>query len=422
MSAAPDPPFSRGYVRYAIGVVFLVSVFNVIDRTVIAILIPGPNGIQHELGLSDIDVGWLTGPAFSVVHFLAVLPCAYLADRTSRKHVIGAGLFVWSAMTALGAAAAGFWTLFLTRMGVGIGEAAGSPPAASLLSDTAPESMRARALSGITIGALVGVGGGLVVGGYLVDDIGWRMTLVAVGAPGVLIALLILGTVREPSRKGLPAARPTDALKHLLALHSFRWMLLAVAVTGISSMGRSMFEAILLARVYGMTGFEIGVTIFSVSAVPTMAGAFVGSSLADRLRERDRRWPLWVCAGGNLASTPFLLVFLLGPVEGSIGFVCWAIGSFFFGFFSAPTGAVAQSLARPNMRALAHAIWSMVLNVGIGPPIVGVLASLWASDHGDHSIRYAIASVTAIAPLSAWLYWRAGEHLSGDLSRVGESA
>jgi MFS family permease len=420
MSDAAAPPFSRGYVRYAIGVVFLVSVFNVIDRTVIAILIPGPNGIQHELGLSDIDVGWLTGPAFSVVHFLAVLPCAFLADRTSRKYVIGAGLFVWSGMTALGAAAGGFFTLFLTRMGVGIGEAAGSPPAASLLSDTAPESMRARALSGITIGALVGVGGGLVVGGYLVDDIGWRKTLLAVGAPGLLVALLILSTIREPSRQGVEAARPTAALKHLLALPCFRWMLLAVAVTGISSMGRSMWEAILLARIYGMTGFEIGVTIFSVSAVPTMAGAFVGSSLADRLRERDRRWPLWVCAIGNLASTPFLLVFLLGPVDGSIGFVCWAIGSFFFGFFSAPTGAVAQSLARPNMRALVHAIWSMVLNIGLGPPIVGFLASIWASDYGDQSIRFAIAAVTAIAPLSAWLYWRAGQDLPRDLLRVAE--
>ena len=111
MSAASAPPFSRGYVRYAIGVVFLVSVFNVVDRTVISILIPGPRGIQTELGLDDTQVGWLLGPAFTIVHFLAVLPCAWLADRTSRKYVIAAGLFVWSAMTALGAAAQGFGAL-----------------------------------------------------------------------------------------------------------------------------------------------------------------------------------------------------------------------------------------------------------------------------------------------------------------------
>jgi MFS family permease len=146
----------------------------------------------------------------------------------------------------------------------------------------------------------------------------------------------------------------------------------------------------------------------------------VGSALSDRLRGRDPRWPLWICAIGNLVSTPFLLVFLLGPVEGPLGFICWAIGSLFFGFFSAPTGAVAQSLAKPNMRALAHAIWSMVLNIGLGPPIVGVLTSVWASDYGDHSIRYAIASVTALAPLSAWLFWRGGEDLPGDLVRVAE--
>ena len=422
MSEAQSNEFSRGYVRYAIGVVFLVSVFNVIDRTVISILVPGPRGIQADLGLDDADIGWLLGPAFSWVHMLAVLPCAWLADRTSRKRVIAAGLFVWSAMTALGAAATGFWTLFLTRMGVGSGEAAGSPPAASLLSDTAPESLRARALSAITIGALVGIGGGLVVGGFLVDVTGWRLALVAVGAPGLLIALLILTTLREPARQGPPAASPVAALVHLLSLPSFRWVLLAVAVTGISSMGRQMFEALFLARTYGMSGFEVGMTIFFVSAVPSMLGAFVGSTLADRLRVRDRRWPLWVCAIGNFTSTPFLLVFLLTPASGEGtpwgAFGCWMIGSLFFGFFSAPTGAVAQSLALPNMRALAHAIWSMVLNVGLGPLIVGLLAQFWQADYGGEAIRYAVAAVTVLAPVSAWLFWRASLRLPADLDRV----
>ena len=146
------------------------------------------------------------------------------------------------------------------------------------------------------------------------------------------------------------------------------------------------------------------------------------NSLADRLRERDRRWPLWVCAIGNLVSTPFLLVFLLSPGEGGdvtgVALGCWAFGSMLFGFFSAPTGAVAQALALPNMRALAHAIWSMVLNFGLGPLLVGFLAQFWAADYGDEAIRYAVAAVTALAPISAWLFWKASQPFPADLQRV----
>ena len=116
----------------------------------------------------------------------------------------------------------------------------------------------------------------------------------------------------------------------------------------------------------------------------------------------------------------FLLFFLLGPIDGPTGFVCWGIGSFFFGFFSAPTGAVAQSLAKPNMRALAHAIWTMVLNIGVGPLFVGMLTSRWEATHGDHAIRYSIAAVTALVPLSALLFWQAGQHLRGDLARPAQ--
>ena len=153
MAASPDSSserYSRAYVFYATFVIFLVCVFNVVDRYILSVLAPM---MKEDLGLSDSQMGWLLGPSFSVVHFLFVLPAAWLADRTARRTIIAAGLFVWSTMTALGAMAQGFGTLFLTRMGVGVGEAAGSPPSAGLLSDTAPPEWRTRALSAITIGA-----------------------------------------------------------------------------------------------------------------------------------------------------------------------------------------------------------------------------------------------------------------------------
>ncbi|MCP4243387.1 MAG: MFS transporter [bacterium] len=157
-------PYSRGYIIWAIGLVFVVSILNVVDRTIVALLVPG---IQADLGLSDTQLGLLLGPSFSVVHFLAVVPLAWLADRTVRRNVIAVGLFAWSLMTMLAGVTQNFLQLFATRMGVGIGEAAGSPPAVSLLSDTAPESQRARALSAVTIGALTGIGAGMLIGGYV---------------------------------------------------------------------------------------------------------------------------------------------------------------------------------------------------------------------------------------------------------------
>jgi len=419
----PAEPYSRSYVRYAMGVVLLVAMFNVIDRTIVSMLV---YPIKADLGLDDSDMGVLMGPAFAVVHFLAVLPAAWLADRTSRRTVIASALSVWSAMTALGGAATGFWTLFVTRMGVGIGEAGGAPPSVSLLSDTAPESMRARALSAITIGSLIGIGVGLMAGGYLAAPLGWRLTLVAVGVPGLGIALLVRYTLREPPRTAVVTATPLEAAKHLFALPSFRWMVFAAVLAGVGSMGRTMWEPEFIRRSYGYEGLGVGTTVFLYGAVPTALGAYLGSYLADRLRARDERWPLWVCALGNLASAPLLIAFLLLPVTDSsaglpLAFAFWIVGSVLIGFFSAPMGAMAQTLARPNMRALAHAIWTMIftgVGQGAGPWVVGTLADAWNPTYGDDSLRYAMAAATIGVALSGLVYLVAAQRVPADLARL----
>jgi MFS family permease len=422
----PQQGYSRAYVWYAMGVVFLVAMFNVIDRTIISMLVPG---IKADLGLDDEQMGFLMGPAFAVVHFLAVLPAAWLADRTVRRTVIASALSVWSAMTALGGAAVGFWTLCLTRMGVGLGEAGGAPPSVSLLSDTAPQSMRARALSALTIGSLMGIGVGLIAGGYLAGPLGWRGTLVAVGLPGLAIALLVRFTLREPPRTKAPTATPLEAARHLFSLPSFRWMLLAAVLAGVGSMGRSMWEPEFIRRVYGYDGLSVGVTVFVYGAVPSAVGAYLGSAIADRLRSRDERWPLWVCAIGNLLSTPPLLLFLLLPATAMIAglpaaFWAWILGGVLIGFFSAPMGAMAQNLARPNMRALAHAIWTMIftgIGQGAGPYLVGVLTEAWRPAYGDESLRYAMAATGLAVAASGVVYLIAAQRVPADLELLRRS-
>ena len=423
--------YSRRYVLYAISIVFLVSVFNVIDRYILSVLAPG---IQRDLTLSDTQMGLLLGPSFSVVHFLAVLPAAWLADRYARRTIIAIGLFVWSAMTSLGAGAQGFAQLFATRMGVGIGEAAGSPPSVGLLSDTAPTHWRTRALAAITVGALVGVASGMVIGGYLGEHHGWRVALLTVGIPGLGLALLVRFTLREPPRTPGPSASPMEAVRHLFGFHSFRWAVAGACISNIAIAGRSLWEPSFLDRTYGLSGAELGGVYVLIGAAPSALGAFFGASVADRLARRDARWLSWVCAGSIALGTPFLIAFLLWPASHVVSIAGWAvpvaygfsaIGSFFLGCFSPPMASLAQAVATPNMRSLAHAIWSMpftLIGMGLGPLVVGTLSEQWSAGYGPDSLRYALVAASILLPLGAIGFFLSARDLPDDILRVDASS
>lgn len=424
-----DSPFSRAYVLYAIGLIFFVSVFNVVDRYILSILAPG---IQKDLSLSDTQMGLLLGPSFSAVHFLAVLPAAWLADRYARRSVVAVGLFAWSVMTALSGIAQNFFHLFLARMGVGVGEAAGSPPSVALLSDTAPLAWRTRALSSLTVGALVGIAAGMLIGGYLGQHYGWRIAFLAVGLPGVALALLVRFTLREPPRSPGPKASPWTAAQHLFRFGSFRWAVAAACISNIGVAGRSLWEPSFLSRTYELSMSEVGLVYVLIGAIPSAVGALVGATIADRLSGRDPRWLAWVCVASNGLSAPFLIAFLLWPethvlgIAGAavpVGFIFSFFGSFFIGFFSPPLATLAQGLATPQMRSLAHAIWSMpftLFGMGLGPPIVGWLSQDWSGAYGSNSLRYALVLISLLLPVGALGYLAAARTLRADLARAAQ--
>ena len=429
MPDTPSPPanYSRPYVLYAIVLVFLISVFNVVDRYILSMLAPD---IQRDLALSDTQMGLLLGPSFSIVHFLAVLPAAWLADRYARRTVVAAGLFVWSSMTALAGAATGFWTLFATRMGVGIGEAAGSPPSVALLSDTAPPEWRTRALSAVTVGALFGLAMGMILGGYLGDTYGWRVALITVGVPGLAVALLVRLTLREPPRSQGPSSSPIDAVRHLFGFASFRWSVAGICLANVAIAGRNLWEPTFLERSYGLGGTERGLTYVVISALPSMLGALVGATLADRLAERDPRWLAWVCGGSMGLAVPFIVAFLVwdpnhlvGP-EGlrfPLAYLFSAAGSFFLGFFSPPMASLAQALATPHMRSLAHAIWTMpytLIGMGVGPLLVGALSEAWTPGYGPDALRRALVVSCVLLPAGAFGFFMAARTLRDDRASV----
>jgi len=437
MSAnTPSPPgFPAAYVRYALSLIFLVAVFNVCDRTIMSVLVPE---IRADLGLTDRHLGILMGPAFAVVHVVAGLPIARLADRASRRTIIAAGLFAWSLLTIAQGLARSFPQLLAARMGVGIGEAAGSPPSHSLLADYASPEKRARALSVLQIGALCGTGLGMVLGGWVNEVWGWRAAFVVVGVPGLALAVLVFATLREPPRgisDGLAAApepaRETalGAALHLLRTPTYAWMLAGVCAAGIVVIGRSAWEPTFLREVYGMGSADAGLTYFLISPLPSAVGTLGGAWLVDSLGKRDLRWYFWTPALANVVTVPLSLAFLLWPETHTLAGVPVA---FFFSVLMSIVAAGAmpailamgQSLAPPRMRAFSAALWSMLftfVGMGLGPLFVGDLTERLRPAYAEQAVRYALAVGSVVPFLATGLLAAAARTVREDVLRAKQA-
>jgi MFS family permease len=421
---------SARHVRYALGLIFAVAVINVCDRTIMAVLAVD---IRRDLGLTDRQLGLLLGVAFASVHVAAGLPIARLADRASRRAIIALGLVGWSAMTLLCGAAQGFTQLFAARMGVGIGEAAGGPPSHALISDYLPPGQRARGLSLLPIGSTLGIGVGLVAGGWINDRWGWRTAFLAAGLPGFALAALVWLTLREPPRgysDGRAGNATTDSwldvTRYLLRTPSYLWMVAGMCAAGIYAQGKNLWEPTFLREVYGMGSAAAGTSYFLIGPVPTMLGSALGGALTDRLGRRDARWYLGVPAVTNTLAVPLALAFLLWPESQRIGpvpvaFAFSVLASTLIGASSPGIMALGQTLARPYMRAFSAALWTMVytlIGTGLGPWLVGDLSTRLASTRGLESIRFALAASSLLPLVGAALQLAAARTLRADLERA----
>jgi MFS family permease len=432
--AAPAVHFSRRYVGYALGLIFAVAVINVCDRTIMAVLVVD---IRRELDLDDRQMGWLMGPAFATVHILAGLPLARLADRGSRRAIISIGLLAWSAMTALCGLAQGFGQLLAARMGVGIGEAAGAPPSHSLISDYLSPERRARGLSLLPIGSTLGIGLGMVAGGWINQIWGWRAAFLAVGLPGMALAAVVWLTLREPPRghsegrtSEISSDSALDVIQYLFRTPSYVWMVLGMSAAGIYLAGaRYSWEPTFLRETYGLGPAAAGTTYFLIAPVPTMLGAALGGALTDRLGQRDSRWYLAVPALCNVLAVPLLLAFLLWPESQRVGgvpiaFAFCVLASIILGGSSPGILALGQSLARPQMRAFSAALWSMaytLISMGLGPLLVGDLSTRLRPTAGPDALRFALAASAVLPLVGAALQLAGTRSLRADLERARAS-
>jgi MFS family permease len=414
-------PFSIGYSYYVLGLLFTVYVFNFIDRQILGILL---DPIKEDLGASDTAMGFLSGFAFALFYTFAGIPIARWADRGSRRSIIALGLFLWSAMTAASGLARSFAQLVAARVGVGVGEAAGSPPAHSLLSDYFPPERRGMALGIYANGVYVGAMIAYLAGGYMVENFDWRTAFVVVGLPGIPLALLLRLTVREPPR-GQSESGPADTgaetigevLRYLLRRRSFVYIVMAASCQSLPGYAVLAWGPAFLGRVHQMGSVEIGLWLGPMVGLCGSAGGYLGGSLADRLGTRDKRWYVFLSAIVCAAGVPFFAGFLL--LEHRIAaLLCFIPFYTLAAMYVGPMLSMVQGLVKLRMRATASAILLFILNMvglGAGPLLVGFLNDQLDARYGAEAIRYSMLAVASIGALAGLLFLRAGRTLREDL-------
>ena len=411
------------YSWYVLGVLFVVYLSNHIDRQILSILI---EPIKAEFGASDTMMGFLTGPAFALFFALAGLPLARLADRGTRRTLIAVCAAVWSGLTALSGQAASYAQLALLRVGVGVGEAGCSPAAHSLISDYFPPERRGRALGLYTAGATAGAAFGLLVGGWVYHLFGWRTSFVAVGLPGLLLALLVYFTVREPprgrwDREASVEQLPTgQALLLLWTQRSYLHAQLGGSLHAAAVWGMSVWVVPFFMRVHGLELATTTTLLGIVMVVAGIPGIYLGGWASDRLIRQDQRWYLWLPTGGAIVATPFSLLFLFAgsPV---LAILCYVPHTLLNSVYSAPVAAMTQGVVPPRARALAvavHLLCTNLLGLGLGPLIIGALNDALLDSHGELAIRYTM-TVAVGAKLVACVFYQLGARaVRSDIARI----
>ncbi|OGT72206.1 MAG: hypothetical protein A3I78_08985 [Gammaproteobacteria bacterium RIFCSPLOWO2_02_FULL_56_15] len=410
---------------YALGLLTLIYAFNYLDRSILSLVLPQ---IKAEMHLSDTTLGLVSGFAFVLFYSLLGVPIARLADRSSRRNILGAGLIFWSLMTSLTGFVVNVWQLAATRFLMGAGEACGVAPSNALVAAMFSKARRALALAILSAGSSIAFVVFFPVAGWIVDNHGWRMTFIAAGVPGVLLALLLFATVREPART-VPAG-PTrgqegfvETALFLLRSKAFTRTVAGGAFMGISLYASSVWNPMFLVRVHHFSLTEVGSTIGPLRGLAGLGGVVFGGWLADRLGRRDARWRLATPGIACLLVLPAEMVFLLsGSISTSLAGL--GVAQFCTSMHLGPVYAACMGVARPQMRATAAALFLLIANlVGqvLGPLIVGFLNDVLSASYGDLAIRYSLIVGAVCAALGGAVLIGASHSLEADSHRAGET-
>ena len=390
-------PYASARARYyALGLLTVVYTFNFVDRQLLSIL---QESIKADLLLSDQQLGLLTGFAFALFYTVAGIPIARYADRNNRRNVVAIAIALWSFMTAISGLVQNYLQLLLARIGVGVGEAGGSPPAHSMISDIFPPERRASALAFYSMGINFGILFGFLAGGWLNEFFDWRVAFFVVGAPGIVVALFVRYTLREPIR-GLMEDRQDvatdtpfpEVLKRLWSRLSFRHLAIGGALNAFAGYSSSNWTASFMIRSHDMSTGELGTWLALIMGVGGAIGVFWGSYIAERLAKFDVRWYMWMPTITGMICVPFMIATYM--VEGAYtALIVSIVPGILFNVYLGNSLAMTHALVGLRMRAVASAILFFLINLigmGLGPWGVGLLSDMLSAELGNESLRYAM--------------------------------
>lgn len=454
---------SKAYRVYVLIILTAVYTFNFLDRQIMGIVAPA---VQADLGLSDSQLGILGGIAFAILYTTLGIPIARLSDRYNRVTIISISLATWSAFTALCGAAQNFTQLALARVGVGIGEAGGSPPSHSLISDFYPKEKRAGALAVYALGIPIGITCAYLGGGWVVQNFDWRTAFLALGIPGVLFAILLKATVREPERGGTEAGGAHDsfkalkitepvgafekfikavtsilpakagaatfselatlwrAAKHLLGIPSYRAIVIGLTAGSFASYATASWIVIFFSRSHpDFSASNVYFWLGAINGTAYVLGVFVGGNLVDRLAIKNKAAYGWVPVAAMALNVPCFLgaMWVNDPVW---SLVLWWPSHLLTGFYLGPCFALAQTLAPVSIRALSTAIFFFILNMialGFGPTFVGVFSDILANSFGmsaELGLRISLSSVIIATLISIGGFVYLAKNLKTDWAKA----
>ena len=418
------------YQIYIIFLLMIVYMINFIDRQIIAILSPL---IKADLQLTNTELGLLKGLAFAVIYAVASLPIAWLADRKNRVSIISVSIAFWSGMTALCGMAQNFTQLIIARVGVGIGEAGCSPPAHSLISDYFPKESRSSALGIYSLGIPFGTLFGVLFGGWIASNFGWRWAFMLVGLPGILVALIVKLTIKEPIRGVLDQDGKTNvepqpfqvSMSELFKVKSFVIHCISATMGSFAAFGIALWIVDFLNVVHELPVSEIFKPLSFVMGIGGGIGTLCGGYVTDYFGRKDKSAYFFVPAIVQILSVPLYIGALW------IGSPWLSLGIFFFVFMlqnsvAGPYYGLVQLLAPIHLRAFAAAIFFFLLSIiglALGPLYVGVLADVLEPTMGEaEGLRWALISLGPIWGIASVLLLLNLKTLRRDLGQLKDQS